>query len=59
MPGMIEGAVAWMTQTGPPNWVFLVALLTAPHLWARRIKSRLTPLLNRVLPLGSGENGEK
>lgn len=51
MPGVIQPAIDWATANGPPNWVFVLALLTAPHLWAKQIKDRLTPLVDRWLPL--------
>lgn len=35
---MIEPALEWATAPGPPNWVFVVTLLTAPHLWSRYVK---------------------
>lgn len=47
---MIDPAVEWATANGPPNWVFVVALLSAPHLWAAQIKDRVTPLLDQYLP---------
>jgi hypothetical protein len=40
---VIDALPAWFYQSGPPNWVFLVALLTAPARWAgyaRRVMSR-------------------
>lgn len=50
MPNFIQPALDWATASGPPNWVFLVALLTAPHLWAKQIKNRVTPLIDQYLP---------
>lgn len=35
------GAASWATSQGPPNWVFVVALLTAPHKWTDIIVSRV------------------
>jgi hypothetical protein len=35
---VIDGIPAWFFQTGPPNWVFLVALLTSPSKWAKQAK---------------------
>ncbi len=51
MADVIQPALDWATAAGPPNWVFVLALLTAPHLWAKQIKDRLTPLLDEYLPL--------
>lgn len=50
MSNLIQPALDWLTATGAPNWVVLLALLTAPHLWAKQIKDRLTPLLDGYLP---------
>jgi len=42
---MIESATSWATATGPPNWLFVVALLTHPKVWSESaiaaIKKRL------------------
>lgn len=50
MVDLLQPTLEWATATGLPNWVFIVALLTAPHLWARQIKNRVTPLIDRYLP---------
>ena len=34
----IESLVDWATRPGPPNWIFIVALLSTPHLWSRYVK---------------------
>lgn len=31
---MIEPASTWAAQPGPPNGVFVLALLTAPKVWS-------------------------
>ena len=43
--------LAWLQQS-VPLWVFLLALLTSPHQWAKRVSNRLGPLLDRVVPTG-------
>jgi len=30
---MMDSAVQWAVESGPPNWVFLLALLTSPKKW--------------------------
>jgi len=35
---LITPLLDWATAHGPPNWTFVVAILTAPHLWSRYIK---------------------
>lgn len=32
-----EPAVQWATADGPPNWMFVLALLTTPAMWSRRV----------------------
>jgi hypothetical protein len=34
---MLESAIEWATRPGPPNWVFVVAILTAPKVWSKYI----------------------
>lgn len=41
--------LAWLTQP-VPLWALLIAMLTNPYAWSDRITSRLTPLLNKLLP---------
>jgi len=40
-----ESAIAWATSAGVPNWLFVLALLTAPARWSntavRLVRSRL------------------
>lgn len=36
-----SGAASWATSTGPPNWVFLVAVLTTPSRWTNIVMTRL------------------
>ena len=31
---MLEPAVEWARASGPPNWLFVLALLTAPRQWS-------------------------
>lgn len=35
---LLAPAVEWAVQHGPPNWVFVVALLTRPAVWAKYVK---------------------
>jgi len=46
---LVQPATDWATANGPPNWVFVVALLTTPHLWASRISAVGTRLIDRYL----------
>lgn len=50
MSNLIQPALDWLTATGAPNWVVILTLLTAPHLWAKQIKARISPLVDRYLP---------
>ncbi|QAS68867.1 hypothetical protein HFTV1-gp34 [Haloferax tailed virus 1] len=47
---MIDGAISWLQATGAPNWVVIVAILTHPAYWAKQLKTRVSPVLNRYLP---------
>ncbi|WP_158217306.1 hypothetical protein [Halorubrum sp. Ib24] len=31
---MIDAAAEWAVATGPPNWMFVLALLTHPKVWS-------------------------
>jgi len=33
----MTAAIEWMARNGPPNWVFIVAVLTRPMAWSRYI----------------------
>jgi len=46
---MIDSAVAWGLEPGPPNWIFVVALLSTPHLWSRYAKESASRLFERYL----------
>lgn len=50
MSNLIAETVAWLAATGPPNGVFVIALLTHPAIWSDEAVRRLRPLLDRVLP---------
>ena len=43
---MIDAAAEWAVATGPPNWMFVLALLTHPKVWSesavRLVRDRLT-----------------
>jgi len=43
---MLTPAVEWLTATGAPNWVVLVALVTNLSFWSRRVRARIGPLLD-------------
>lgn len=51
---LLGPAVEWLGAPGPPNWMFLVALLTQAAYWSQRIRERVVPLLDSYLP-GGGE----
>lgn len=38
MPDLLAPVFDWATDAGPPNWAFVVALLSSPHLWSRYVK---------------------
>lgn len=44
---MMENALNWAQANGPPNWLFVVALLTAPRLWAEYIKKAVSDYYER------------
>lgn len=46
MTELLEPLLEWATKPGPPNWVFVVAILTAPHLWTKYIKEALRDAYN-------------
>jgi len=46
---MIDPLLEWATRPGPPNWVFVVALLTAPHLWSRYVKRAASEYYQRYV----------
>jgi len=45
MSELVQAAVEWAAANGPPNWVFILALLTAPARWTsiaiEMVQSRL------------------
>lgn len=51
---LLGPAVDWLARPGPPNWVFIVALLTQAAYWSNSIKKRVAPLLDQYLPVGGG-----
>lgn len=50
MGDLLGAGVEWLASPGPPNWMFLVALLTQAAYWSERIKARVGPVLDSVLP---------
>lgn len=50
MADILARAVKWAAADGPPNAVFLIAVLTAPWLWAGYAKQAAKRLLRRLLP---------
>jgi hypothetical protein len=52
MSDLVTQATAWLAATGAPNWIVIVALLTSPWTWADKIRKRVGPLLDSVLPGG-------
>lgn len=44
---MIEAATEWAAASGPPNGVFLFAVLTSPAVWSRRAVQLLRERLGR------------
>jgi hypothetical protein len=33
----VDAALEWAVATGPPNWLFVVALLTRPSTWTSTV----------------------
>lgn len=52
MSSLTAVAVDWLASTGAPNWLLLLALLTSPWTWSNKIRKRVGPLLDMVLPGG-------
>jgi len=50
MADILARAVEWAAADGPPNAVFLIAVLTAPWLWADYAKQGAKRLLRRFVP---------
>jgi len=34
MSVLVDSALEWLAANGPPNWLFLVAVLTSPARWS-------------------------
>lgn len=47
MPDLLQPLLDWATAHGPPNWVFIVAVLSSPHLWAQYVKRAANHLYQR------------
>lgn len=56
MSAIIAQAVEWAAKPGPPNAVFVLALLTAPWLWADYAKRAGRRIINRFT---GGQHGDK
>ena len=50
---LLDPLLDWATQPGPPNWAFIVALLTSPYLWTRYVKQAASDVYARYI--GGGE----
>jgi len=48
-------AIKWLAATGAPNWIVVLALLTRPTTWAKEAKSRVSGVLDMVVPGGEGD----
>jgi len=48
----VAAAVEWAAAPGPPNWVFVMAIVTAPAYWSDTVRSRVGGLLDRLAPRG-------
>lgn len=44
---MINPLIDWATSNGPPNWVFVAALLTSPHMWSQYVKQAASEFYDR------------
>lgn len=53
----LGAVVEWAVSNGPPNWVFVLALITHPATWSDAALKRLRPLLDRVLPARGESKG--
>lgn len=47
---LLRVALAWLADTGAPNWVVLAALLTSPWKWSKAVSKRIGPMFSKVLP---------
>ena len=54
MSGLVPAAIDWLAARGPPNWVFVLALITSPAAWSDAVRKRVRPLLERLLPAPEG-----
>jgi hypothetical protein len=48
----------WLTNTGAPNALLLLALLTFPATWSKRLRERAGELLDRATGSTSSETAE-
>jgi len=48
-------AVEWLSETGAPNWLVVLAIVTRPTTWAREAKSRIGGVLDLVAPSGDAK----
>jgi len=56
MADLIGAAFEWAVSAGPPNWVFVLALITTPATWSNMVRKRIRPLLDRMLPGKEGNS---
>lgn len=50
MSEFLEATVAWLSSTGAPNGLVLLAFLTHPSVWTDAALKRLRPVLDRIMP---------
>lgn len=53
MSEFVTAAVEWATNPGPPNWVFVLALLTTPAYWSDKVRKWVGRLIDKRF--GGGE----
>jgi hypothetical protein len=34
---LLGPVISWATEAGPPNWLFLLAVLTRPAVWSKSV----------------------
>jgi len=55
MTDPLAAAVEWLAESGAPNWLVVLALLTRPTTWAQEAKSRVGGVLDMVVPSGDAK----
>jgi len=54
---LVAAATEWLAAPGPPNWVFVTAVVTAPAYWSETVRGRLGPLVDQLIPGKAKKDG--